>query len=198
MATLEDRRGTSTDDGIIDSDTFDYVDGITAQWGRERPDLDTWPMDIIGRVRRLASMLNKRNEEVQARSGLHGGLFDVLAALRRAGPPYCLSPTELYNSLLISSGAMTHRLSRLTNEGHIVRVPDRHDGRSLLVELTEKGHRAIDLSVEEFLQAGYETLSCLDESERADLTTLLRKLLVGLGDTGKPESSGDTNLLIDQ
>ena len=92
---------------------------------------------------------------------------------------------------------MTHRLARLTNEGLIVRVPDTHDGRSLLVELTDKGHEAINLSVEAFLEAGYETLSCLDDDDRADLTTLLRKLLVGLGDTGMPEFSQDSSFLGD-
>lgn len=192
MERLEDTTVAGTEDGLIDSAASDYVDGITAQWGRERPDLDVWPMDIIGRIRRLASLLNKRNEEVWARFGLHGGLFDVLAALRRAGPPYRLSPTELYNSLLMSSGAMTHRLARLTTEGLIVRVPDTHDGRSLLVELTEKGHEAINLSVEAFLEAGYETLSGLEDEDRNDLTALLRKLLLGLGDTGMPEFSDDS------
>lgn len=195
MERLNDKTSAGTEDRLMDSAAPDYVDGITAQWAQERPDLDVWPMDVIGRIRRLASMLNKRNEEVWARFGLHGGLFDVLAALRRAGPPYRLSPTELYNSLLTSSGAMTHRLARLSAEGLIVRVPDSHDGRSLLVELTEQGHEAINQSVEAFLEAGYETLSCFDEDDRTDLTLLLRKLLVELGDTGMPEFSQDSDLL---
>lgn len=167
----------------------DYLDGITTQWNKERPDLDVWPMDVIGRIRRLTSLLNKANEEVWSTFGLQGGLFDVLAALRRAGPPYRLSPTELYNSLLISSGAMTHRLSRLSSNGLIRRIPDATDGRSLLVELTDDGYAVIDAAVEAFLERGYSTLGALDESERQTLVDLLRTVLLSLGDDGAPESS---------
>ncbi|HEX9123182.1 MAG TPA: MarR family transcriptional regulator, partial [Actinomycetota bacterium] len=99
----------------------DLVDRILEQWRRERPDLDTSPMAIIARISRLSRFLERQVEAVLQEHGLNESQFGVLAALRRAGPPYCLSPTALYNSLLISSGAMTNRLERLTAAGFVKR-----------------------------------------------------------------------------
>lgn len=171
------------------SSSRDYVDGIVEQWSRERPDLDVWPMGVIGRISRASRLLERHIEDVFAAHGLHGGRFDVLAALRRAGPPHRLSPTDLYSSLLISSGAMTHRLERLANDGLITRVPDSRDGRSVLVELTEKGREAIDAAVEDHIENENAMLSQLSPGERADVSRTLRKLLVTLGDTGSPEAA---------
>lgn len=164
----------------------DYIDRLVEQWNRERPDLDVWPTEIIGRISRAARLFERRMEGVFARHGLHGGRFDVLAALRRAGPPHRLSPTDLYNSLLISSGAMTHRLERLARDQLVHRVPDPHDGRSLLVELTPEGLAAVDAAFEDHLRNEYAMLESLSADERTELGEALRRLLVTLGDSGSP------------
>ncbi len=91
----------------------DAVDKILVQWQRERPDLDVSPMGIIGRMGRLAKHLERAIQETFSEFGLTVGEFDVLAALRRSGQPYQLSPTELFNTLMVSSGTMTHRIDRL-------------------------------------------------------------------------------------
>ena len=122
----------------------DHVDHLLAQWHAEMPDLDPSPMAVIARVSRLGRIFDRRVEELYAKYGLNQSQFGVLAALRRAGPPYCLSPTELYNSLLISSGAMTNRLERLAAAGYIDRIPDPEDGRSILVALTPAGKQLIE------------------------------------------------------
>ena len=164
------------------SPSTDYVDQILQQWKRERPDIDPSTMGTIGRLSRAAHILGKELEDKFAELGLPGGRFDVLAALRRAGPPHCLSPTALYNSLLISSGAMTNRVDRLTENGLVERLPDPHDRRGLLVQLTPKGLAAIDDAVEAHLDNERRLIAHLDETEVTALTPLLRKLLVGLGD----------------
>lgn len=158
----------------------DYVDRILEQWGRERPDLDVSPMGVIGRLSRLTRHLERSIEETFQQHGLGVGGFDVLAALRRAGKPYRLSPTKLYNSLLISSGAMTNRIDRLEQQGLVSRAPDPHDRRSILVALTPKGKRTIDSAVTEHIDKEHGLLSPLSNSQREDLAKLLRKLLVSL------------------
>lgn len=156
----------------------DHVDHLIEQWQRERPDLDVSPMAVIARISRLCRILERRIEEVYADYGLNQARFGVLAALRRAGKPYCLSPTELYNSLLISSGAMTNRLERLTSAGYVRRVPDPKDGRSMLVALTPKGKRVIDRLLTLHYENEQRLLAALSQEERAALATTLRKLLI--------------------
>lgn len=160
----------------------DLVDRILEQWHRERPDLDTSPMGVIARISRLSRFLERQVEKVLAEHGMNESQFGVLAALRRAGPPYCLSPTALYNSLLISSGAMTNRLERLTAAGLVKRVPDPKDRRSILVMLTPKGLRAIEEAVRAHTENELRLLEPLTRAERETLSKLLRKLLLNFED----------------
>ena len=126
----------------------DAVDAILAQWARERPDLDASPMGPIGRIKRCAALIEHRLDTNFAQFGLSLWEFDMLAALRRSGAPYRLSPTELFSTLMVTSGTMTHRLKRLEASGWIARVPNALDARSMLVELTESGFALIDRAVE--------------------------------------------------
>ncbi|HZD79784.1 MAG TPA: MarR family transcriptional regulator [Actinomycetota bacterium] len=160
----------------------DLVDRILEQWERERPDLDPSPMAIIARISRLSRFLERQVESVLAQHGLSEPQFGVLAALRRAGPPYCLSPTALYNSLLISSGAMTNRLERLTAAGFVKRVPDANDRRSILVMLTPKGLRVIEEAVRAHTENEEQLLDPLTGQERQTLARLLRKLVLQFED----------------
>ena len=169
----------------------DYVDQLLQQWDRERPDLDIMPMGVIARISRAAHLLEKAQETVFSAYGLHRGRFDVLAALRRSGPPYCLSPTSLYNSLLISSGAMTHRLDRLTSAGLIERVADERDGRGLLVRLTAAGNAMIDEAIAAHLDNEASLISGLSAREKESLTDVLRKLLLLHGDRPHASDSAD-------
>ncbi|MFB2833253.1 MarR family winged helix-turn-helix transcriptional regulator [Floridanema evergladense] len=105
----------------------DPVDTILAQWQTERPDLDVSPMGIIGRMGRLTKHLERALQAVFSDFDLQGGEFDVLATLRRSSQPYQLSPTMLFNTLMISSGTMTHRIDRLEQAGLVQRIPDPGD-----------------------------------------------------------------------
>ena len=150
---------------------------VRAEWAREWPDLDTSPIDVVARVGRLARFLDEGMDRVFETRGIRREGWDVLASLRRAGPPYQASPTALYMRLMRTSGAMTNRLRRLEDAGFIARVPDPADARGLLVELTPKGHELVDELAPLHLANEREMLASLSATERRELAVLLAKLL---------------------
>ncbi len=160
----------------------DRIDRILAQWRRERPDLDTRPMGLIGRIQRVAAALRPRLDETHEISGLLGESFDVLASLRRSGPPFQLSPTELYREMMLTSGAMTNRIDRLEDAGLVTRRPDPDDRRGTLVRLTPKGKTLIDAATTKHVANEERLLSALTLGEQQQLADILRKLLLSLGD----------------
>ncbi len=167
---------------------MDYVDQILEQWARERPDLDVAPMATIARIWRLARLSEAAAEDNFVEHGLSRQSFDVLAALRRSGAPYELSPTELYSSLLISSGAMTNRIDRLEEMELVERIPDADDRRGIKVVLTAKGRKVIDEAVRDHLENERKMLEGLSPRDQEVLRSLLRELLVRLGDVAEGPS----------
>jgi DNA-binding MarR family transcriptional regulator len=161
----------------MSSSLTDAVDRILEQWQRERPDLDVSPMSIIGRMGRLSRHLERELQETFSDFNLHGGEFDVLATLRRSGRPYQLSPTELFNAMMVSSGTMTHRIDRLEQAGLVKRIPDPNDRRGTLIQLTNKGFNLIEKAVEAHVANLHRLLIVLDEGERKVLARLLSKFL---------------------
>ncbi|MCP1634566.1 MarR family winged helix-turn-helix transcriptional regulator [Kerstersia gyiorum] len=158
----------------------DSVDAILAQWRRERPELDAWPMGPIGRIKRCAALLEPPLEAALAEFGLVLWEFDMLATLLRAGHPYRLSPTELFSSLMVTSGTMTHRLKRLEARGFIERLPNAEDARSMLVQLTPPGVALINRAVDVFVEHERRILSVLPEEVLVDLDENLARLLLAL------------------
>jgi DNA-binding MarR family transcriptional regulator len=158
----------------------DGVDRILEQWRQERPDLDPSPIGIVGRVSRLARELEQRLEPVYKAHGLEPGWHDVLATLRRTGPPYRLRPTDLTDALMLTSSGTTKRLDRLEHAGLIEREPDPDDRRGTLITLTPAGHELIDSVTEAHLANERRILSALDAAEQRELANLLRKLRLGL------------------
>ncbi len=172
------------------STSGDPVQRAIEQWSRERPDLEGLDaMAIFARVARLAALARPAVEAGIARYGLKPGEFDVLACLRRSGEPFELTPTALVGQLLLSSGAMTNRLDRLEEAGHIERRPDPSDRRGVLVGLTPSGRQLIDAAVEGHVANEVSLLSVLDEDERASLDSALGRLVEALDrrrDDGEP------------
>ncbi len=158
----------------------DHVDRLQAQWTAELPDLDTEPMTILGRAYRLSNLVRPSIEETFASFGLDRGEFDVISTLRRSGPPYRLTPTDLYTLLMISSGGLTHRLDRLQKAGLIVRERSAADGRSSVVGLTENGRALAETAFRADMKSEARYLEGLSKEDRAALAGLLRKLLVSL------------------
>ncbi len=160
--------------------TPDAVDAILAQWQRERPDLDASPMGPIGRIKRCAALLEQQLEASFEAFDLSLWEFDMLAALRRSGAPCRLSPTELFSTLMVTSGTMTHRLKRLETRGFIERVPNAQDARSMLVQLTPAGLALIDRAVPAHVENERRMLSALHADVLAQLDTHLSTLLRSL------------------
>ena len=159
----------------------DHIDSLQAQWRWELPDVDTRGMAVIGRARRITLSLRTGIEAVFARHGLDAGEFDVISTLRRAGPPYRLTPTELYRTLMISSGGLTARLNRLEAAGLIGRDQASGDRRSFLVQLTDEGARIAEAAFREDMALENRMLESLSPGEQRQLAELLRKLALGIG-----------------
>ena len=159
----------------------DAVDQILAQWARERPDLDCSPMGIVGRISQLQREVFLAQRATFARHGLDVPSFDVLAALRRAGAPYQLTPTALMRTALVTSGAITQRLDRLEEKGLITRERSEADGRAVVVTLTEAGRAALDAALPDHLETERRLLAGLSDDDRDALAGLLRRLLMALG-----------------
>jgi DNA-binding MarR family transcriptional regulator len=158
------------------TDTADHVDRALAQWSREMPEVEIKGADVLNRARRLLLESRAPIEANFKRHGLDTGEFDVLATLRRSGPPYTLRPTELFTALMISSGGLTARLDRLEDAGLIRRRTAEDDARSVLVELTPAGRKKIEAAFRADMELENKMVSGLSESERAELVRLLRKL----------------------
>jgi DNA-binding MarR family transcriptional regulator len=158
----------------------DHVDDLTEQWARERPELDTSALRLSARVLRLERFLSRRVHADLEAVGLNEGEVNVLAALRRAGPPYELTPTELYQGLLVSSGAMTNRIDRLEEADLVRRIPDDADRRRTRVALTELGRETIDEAMDAHLRGLEDLLGFLPSEDRDALEGLLRKTLAHL------------------
>jgi len=163
-----------------DPNTQDAVGLRQSQWHHELPDVDTRGMAILGRARWITLAVRPVIERVFADHGLDTGEFDVLTTLLRSGPPYRLRPTELYNSLMISSGGLTARLDRLEAADLIERPASTGDARSLPVQLTEQGKHRIEAAFKADMEAEAALLSALSETDQAELARLLAKLAASL------------------
>ncbi|MCO5972741.1 MarR family winged helix-turn-helix transcriptional regulator [Actinoallomurus soli] len=161
----------------------DAVDQILGQWARERPDLDAWPMGIIGRINRLSRLVDRELKDFFAAHGLEHWEFDVLATLRRSGPPYALTAGALNRAAMVTSGAITNRIDRLAAKGLVERVPDEQDRRSVRVRLTERGRALVDEVVGLHVANEARLLASLSPDRRMELADLLRDLLESFGDT---------------
>ncbi|MEM0953073.1 MAG: MarR family transcriptional regulator [Pseudomonadota bacterium] len=154
----------------------DLIDGLIADWRRERPDLDPEPMAVVGRLFRVYRQLDARLAEILKPYGLRYSEFDVLATLLRSGEPYELTPTDLQQAVVLTSGAMTALLDRLTRQGLVARSQNKEDGRSKTAKLTRKGVQlASKLIALRFAEAGID-VECLSAGQKQDIVQLLKTL----------------------
>src|SRR3954470_1839043 len=156
----------------------DEVDRLVEAWQRERADLDLGPMEVLSRVTRLSHHLDRARRQAFTEHGVESWEFDVLAALRRAGHPYELSPGRLLRETLVTSGTMTNRVDRLEARGLVERLPDPYDRRGVLVRLTPTGRTTVDGALEGLLSRERDLLAGLDTAEQRRLAELLRTLVV--------------------
>ncbi len=160
----------------------DQVDEIVQQWARERPHLDVSGMAIIGRISRLDKLLGPQLNAVFAQHDLESWEFDVLATLLRNGAPHELTPGQLLDSMMITSGAMTNRIDRLEQRGLVKRTKSSTDGRQVLVGLTKKGRKVVDAALVDHAANERAIVATLTADQRVQLVALLRSLHAGVTD----------------
>lgn len=169
----------------------DRLDRIVAQWAREAPGVDATALAVMGRLLRVAELANDELGRGLRGYGLPAGWFDVLAALRRAGEPFELTPTELGHAMMLSSGGVTKRLDRLVAARLVTRRPDPGDRRGVIVRLTPRGKQLIERALPEHVANEEEILEALTPAEVRRLDRLLRLLLASLEDLRGQHRSAD-------
>lgn len=155
---------------------MDHVERIIAQWNSARPDLDVGPMETVGRLTRLAVQLRRAMEHTWALHDMNAASFDVLATLRRSGKPEGLSPGELLELTMVTSGTMTNRVDQLVKAGMVERVQNPEDGRGFLIRLTQNGFKAIEAAVSDHVETQQRLVQGLSLQQRDQLNHLLRSL----------------------
>jgi len=165
----------------------DEVDELVAAWRVQRPDLDVAPLQVLSRVSRLARHLDIARRGAFAAHDLEAWEFDVLSALRRAGPPFQLTPGALLRATLVTSGTMTNRIDRLAAAGLVRREPDPRDRRGVLVTLSERGQTVVDAALTDLLDREQALLAGLGDDQRQQLADLLRTLLAPFDADGRQQ-----------
>jgi DNA-binding MarR family transcriptional regulator len=164
----------------------DHVDRVLEQWASERPDVDASPIGIIGRISRLSRAIDRQLKTVFDIHGLEAWEYDVLASLRRSGPPYELTAGELLDALMITSGAVTNRIDRLEQRGFVRRTRGPDDRRVVRIRLTPAGRAAVDDTIADHLANEADILKALTPADRRRLEGLLRKVQDGLPEPDTP------------
>ncbi|MEZ8856326.1 MarR family winged helix-turn-helix transcriptional regulator [Vibrio atlanticus] len=156
---------------------MDAIDRVVEQWAKEKPELETEPMAMMGRIMRIAKYMETQVAELHKNYDMKLGEFDVLATLRRSGKPYQLTPSELIGSMMLTSGAMTNRLDKLEAKGLIRREHSKEDRRSVSVQLTKDGLILIDQMMTEHVEMQKKLVKSLSASQKKNTNQLLKAWL---------------------
>jgi DNA-binding MarR family transcriptional regulator len=158
----------------------DSVDGHVELWSKELSWLDPLEEAIFVRVSIIARHATTfRREELHA-GDLRTWQFKVLLALRRLGPPYTASPSELADAIGVTRGALSSRLRVLEEAGLITRTTDPSDRRRVHVQLTAAGTKAFERQVGSEQDRQSAVLAALSEDDRQTLADLLREVCVAI------------------
>jgi DNA-binding MarR family transcriptional regulator len=170
----------------------DGIDRVEQAWRRERPDIDVSSVGIVSRIWRVSRHLERERKERLAELGTDRVTLDVLAMLRRSGPPYRRTAGELTHSSLITSGGVSQRLDKLERAGMITRHIHPEDRRRIDVQLTPEGMRLVDSVLADLMEHESKLLEELSDADKDDLRRTLKRLLArfehpantGLGEEG--------------
>lgn len=163
--------------GIILTMNKDVIDDLQDDWTEQRPDLDPEPMGVVLRIQALAKILGNQASARLQEFDLQWWQYDVLSTLRRQGKPYLMAATDLADSAMLTSGAMTNRIDRLEESGLVRRVKDENDRRRVLVQLSIKGLKLIEQATEARFESAMNSLVGLNARQMKNLSDLLRLVL---------------------
>jgi len=155
----------------------DLIDELQNDWSRQRPDLNSEPMGVVLRIQALAKILGDQTTAALQEFDLQWWQYDVLSTLRRQGEPFVMAATNLADSTMLTSGAMTNRIDRLEEENLVRRIKDDNDGRRVLVQLTRKGIRMIEDATEARFETAMDAVEGLSSQQRNSLSSLLRLMM---------------------
>lgn len=158
----------------------DHISNAIKQWQREKPDLESHEMLLIGRLINCTILITNELEKLYNSHNINRGEFDVLATLRRSGKPYELTPTEIFSTLMITSGTMTNRLQQLKKKGLISRTENLEDARSLKVVLSAQGLKLIDELIYQHVDLEKKLYQLIPQETQKSLEILLGDWLQGL------------------
>jgi DNA-binding MarR family transcriptional regulator len=161
----------------IDDLDNEPVDRLVREWRSLRPELDFVPMALFARSNRFVALGMRKLEAALADHGVSVGEFDVLSALRRAGEPFSLKPSDLADRLMVTRGGITARVDRLETGGLVARKRDPNDRRSEPIVLTATGRRMVDRTLVSVLEVETELFGELTTADRKTLDRLLRRLM---------------------
>jgi len=159
------------------------VTSLLEAWETERPGLDMSSLRISLPLRRAMEGAETRRAVILARHNVTPAMLDLLVALRRSGPPYVRTPSELARALVLSAGGVSQRLERLEQVGLIERQNDVQDRRVVYVRLTDKGLRALDALIDEYMDHEERLLAGLTQRERDQLARLLLRLNASIAES---------------
>jgi len=158
----------------------DSIDFLLQQWTTELSGINPWPTAVVGRIFRLSTLLKRATEEALMPFGLTFETFEIIAALRRTGPPYQLKPSALYGAMVVTTGAITNRIDRTEALGLISRSPDPNDRRGVIVTLEPKGIALAEQAFAAYYGKVSGMMAFLGASEREEIAAMLSHLLAGL------------------
>lgn len=184
-------RAMSTGREYPPGERVDYIDEVRGQWETIFPGLDTSMVAVMGRIARIAQIVQSRSDAVLAAQDISRAEFDVISLLARHGGT--LSPTRVSTELIISGAGVTKRLRRLASAGLVSRVPDPADGRGSLVQLTAEAWEMLRPILESVLSFEDRLLADIDPAAKDQLSTSLRELLLSVeADTADTADTADS------
>jgi DNA-binding MarR family transcriptional regulator len=160
--------------------TTDTVDLICREWNQTYPDLDTSPIEVLGRIQRIASICNHRLELNLERHGISRSEFNVLSALARAGRP--LRASEVVSTTMLSGASITKIAESLVRRNLLERKKSERDGRVVLLALSDDGRAVVEELLPLRLSDDADMIAGLTPAEQQTLAGLLRRVCAALGE----------------
>lgn len=156
----------------------DFIDHVRRQWATTYPEVETSPIEVIGRITRIGSLALHHLERTLAGTGVSRVEFEILCALARSDRP--LRASEVTTATMTSGASTTKYADRLTRAGFIERLPFERDGRVVLLQLTDTGRAVVDEAFPARVERDRRMLEGLDDDERTTLANLLRRIAANL------------------